>query len=200
MDSALPEPTPKASSTILQSTHEPTAIAPLKEFVYLQRLPVELQDKTWKLAVPQTILARVVSIIPKVKGNQLPSGLLHLCSASRSAYRKYYQRVESKSSKFAFFINYDLDTLDINQYNSGARPFRRFNPPLPVLTSVLNLSFSQLKLEKVRKLALMVESKPFGPYPRPSYETQLSGKFQMQDGESFCKYQGKALSLFWTVS
>jgi hypothetical protein len=51
------------------SALKPTVIEPLKDFIYLQRLPVELQAKIWKLAVPPTIRARVVSIIPKVKGN-----------------------------------------------------------------------------------------------------------------------------------
>jgi hypothetical protein len=187
MDPAFSEQALEGVKTELQSIRELIDVEHLSEFVHLQRLPVELQVKIWKYAVPHTLYTRVVSIMPRVKGNQLPSGLLHLCSSSRSEYRKHYDRIESKSAKFAFFIKYDLDTLDINQYNSGARLFRRFNPPLPVLMSAIHIDIPQLKLDKVQKLVIMVESRAIGPFPLPSYATNVSRRFQMEDGESFWK-------------
>jgi hypothetical protein len=174
-----------AVETEIPLTLELTNVKPLSKFISLQRLPAELQAKIWKYAVPHTLYARFLSIIPKVKGNRLPSSLLHLCSSSRSEYRKYYERIESKSAKFAFFIKYDLDILDINQYNSGARLFRRFNPPLEILTNAIHIDIPKLNLAKVRQLSIMVESRAIGPFPLPSYATNLSRKFEMEDGESF---------------
>jgi hypothetical protein len=183
MDPAFSEQALEGVKTKLQSILELTDVEHLSEFVYLQCLPVKLQAKIWKHAIPHTLCTRVVSAIPRVKENQLPSGLLHLCSSSHSEYRKHYDRIESKSAKFAFFIKYDLDTLDINQYNSGARLFRRFNPPLHVLMSAIHIDIPQLKLDKVQKLVVMVESRAIGPFPLPSYATNVSRRFQMEDGE-----------------
>lgn len=105
----------KETATVDLSFTKPPIIEPLKEFLHLQRFPFELQAKIWNLIIPLTLVARLVSIIPKVKGNQLPSGLLHLCSVARTEYRKHYERIVSKSPGFAFFYNYELDTLDINR-------------------------------------------------------------------------------------
>jgi hypothetical protein len=114
MDSELSEPTCKGADKDHQES-QPTIIEPLKQFAHLQSFPIELQAKIWKLAIPLTIFARIVSIIPKVKGNQLPSAFLHLCSVARSEYRKHYERIVSKDLGFAFYFNYQLDTLDINR-------------------------------------------------------------------------------------
>jgi hypothetical protein len=114
MDPELSEPTCKGVGNDRQAI-QLTIVEPLKQFVHLQRFPIELQAKIWKFAIPLTILARIVSIIPKVKGNQLPSALFHLCFVARSEYRKHYERIVSKDLSFAFFFNYELDTLDINR-------------------------------------------------------------------------------------
>lgn len=93
----------------------------------------------------------------------------------------------------AIFSTRYLITL-ATEWNSGAGPFRRFNPPLSILTTVIDLSFPDLKLDQVRKLAVIAESRRIGPYPLPSWETNLSNKFQLQDGDSFWLTIAKSFS------
>jgi hypothetical protein len=56
---------------------------------------------------------------------------------------------------------------------------------MPILTSIIDFSFPNLKLDMVRRLIVMVESRRIPTYPLPPWETNLSNKFQMLDGESF---------------
>jgi hypothetical protein len=114
---------PSEAETEYEVSLEPTAdveLEPSKMFTVFPKLPFELREQIWKSA----IVPRLVHWRP---GGGKPPAILHVCSESRAATNKAYERVELKYLRhrtYGLFINYNLDVL----YRKQRLPYPAVEP------------------------------------------------------------------------
>ncbi|KAH7419323.1 hypothetical protein BKA64DRAFT_751775 [Cadophora sp. MPI-SDFR-AT-0126] len=102
---------PKAATVGIR-VREAVAWVPLTEFNYFPKLPFELRNMIFVIAVKDSS-PRILAIQPQYREHP---GLIHACKDSREVCTKYYYYCASKQrcKNFRFFIDYQKDVLYLN--------------------------------------------------------------------------------------
>jgi len=112
--STSPSDVSDAATHLNQLNLLPGSCLPVK-FTLFSKLPIELQLHIWKYGTENLEPRLITFDATKAKGSYVPS-LLHTNSETRSQALKRNERViaGTDSSPFAFFFDYDADTIILN--------------------------------------------------------------------------------------
>jgi hypothetical protein len=125
------------------------------EFALFAKLPGELRNQIWELAI-QDIKPRTVCAIQTRNGSNTPS-IFRACSNSRTLGLKTYRRCVNLSNDYVFFLNYSIDTLYLNPGQAAFIPYATGSLATPLSNLVHCSRISGLEFKKVQRLAMSVK-------------------------------------------